>query len=137
MMLPFQDINLTAVLIAAIISFAFGALWYSPILFIKTWMKLTNTKESDCKNAGKTMIYGFIINLIRTYILALVITIMNVTTVSEVMIIAILLWLAMSVPIETNGVLWERKPINLFWLNSIYFLITTWITASILVTWPW
>lgn len=31
------DISLWAVLLAAVLSFAFGALWYSPVLFLKEW----------------------------------------------------------------------------------------------------
>lgn len=32
-----NDINFIAVIIATIISFGFGALWYSPLMFIKPW----------------------------------------------------------------------------------------------------
>lgn len=32
-----NDINLLAVLGASVVSFAFGALWYSPLLFMRPW----------------------------------------------------------------------------------------------------
>jgi Protein of unknown function (DUF1761) len=34
-----EGLNAWAVLVAAIVSFALGALWYSPALFLKTWAR--------------------------------------------------------------------------------------------------
>ncbi len=36
--MPEVSVNLLAVLIAAVINMAIGALWYSPALFAKAWL---------------------------------------------------------------------------------------------------
>ena len=34
-------VNYIAILVAAVVSFFIGALWYSPLLFAKRWIKAT------------------------------------------------------------------------------------------------
>ena len=34
-----NEINIWAILVATVASFAFGALWYSPLLFLKPWSR--------------------------------------------------------------------------------------------------
>ena len=44
-------INHWAVLVAAISDFAVGALWFSPVLFYKPWLKENNLTEEILKKA--------------------------------------------------------------------------------------
>ena len=56
----FGGFNWLSVFVAAIIGFALGAFWYSPLLFSKPWMDLQNLKEEDLKTGwGKAMIVTF------------------------------------------------------------------------------
>ena len=57
-MLPLPVINFAAVLVAAIVGFIIGILWYGP-LFGKSWMRLMGMtdkqlKEARQKGMGKT-----------------------------------------------------------------------------------
>lgn len=45
----FSDVNLVAVLVAGVVDMVIGALWYSPVLFAKSWMRLIGKKEEDMK----------------------------------------------------------------------------------------
>lgn len=52
-----MDINIPAVLAASFSSFVFGALWYSPLLFLKRWCAETGVNPNkDVSNPGK--VYG-------------------------------------------------------------------------------
>lgn len=44
-----SDINYYAVLVAALLSFAVGGLWYSPLLFGKMWLEEMQLKAEDIK----------------------------------------------------------------------------------------
>ena len=46
-------INYLAVLVSAIIGMIIGALWYSPLLFGKLWMKLSGMTEKQLNEAKK------------------------------------------------------------------------------------
>ena len=51
--MPTVDINYLAVLIAALASYVLGALWYSPVLFGKLWMKLSKIDPKNMDAAKK------------------------------------------------------------------------------------
>ena len=52
-----MDINYIAVLVASIVSFAFGAIWYSPLLFMSQWCHEAGIDQSKgVENPGK--VYG-------------------------------------------------------------------------------
>lgn len=61
-------INHWAVLVCAAANLFLGALWYSPFLFYKAWMKENNFTEEDLKQINPAKTYGI------TFILALIIS---------------------------------------------------------------
>jgi hypothetical protein len=66
-------INHWAVLACAIANLMLGALWYSPMLFYKAWMKENNFTEEDIKknfNPAKTYGLTLLFSLIISYNLA-------------------------------------------------------------------
>ena len=66
-------INHWAVLVCAIANLALGALWYSPLLFYKVWLKENNLTEEIIKQKFSPLkMYGlsFILSLIISYNLA-------------------------------------------------------------------
>lgn len=49
-----NEMNLIAVLVATVVSFAFGALWYSPLLFIKPWARAAGVDpDTPIANPGR------------------------------------------------------------------------------------
>ena len=65
-------INHWAVIVAALSDFAVGALWYSPLLFYKAWMRENNFSQELLKKGNPMVIYGltFVLALIISYNLA-------------------------------------------------------------------
>jgi hypothetical protein len=65
-------INHWAVLICAIANLALGALWYSPLLFYKSWMTENNFTDEDIKKVNPTKTYSItlLISVIISYNLA-------------------------------------------------------------------
>jgi hypothetical protein len=65
-------INHWAVLVCAILNLALGALWYSPLMFYKAWMKENKFTDEDIKkvNPAKTYTLTVIFSLIICYNLA-------------------------------------------------------------------
>jgi membrane-associated HD superfamily phosphohydrolase len=65
-------INHLAVFAAALSDFVVGALWYSPLLFAKVWMRETGITEEKMKKDNPLVKYGltFIFSLVITYNLA-------------------------------------------------------------------
>ena len=74
--MDFSQVNIFAVIIAAISSFAVGGLWYSRLLFGNAWMKASGITEEASKNANMGKIFGFafIFSLVMSLNLALFLT---------------------------------------------------------------
>ena len=65
-------INHWAVFTCAIVSFIIGALWFSPLLFYRTWQKENNLSDEDITKINHAKVYSisFILALIISYNLA-------------------------------------------------------------------
>ena len=61
------EINVWAVLVAAIASFIFGALWYSPLLCLKPWCRESGV-DPDAQITNPAKVYG--ITFVLTFITA-------------------------------------------------------------------
>jgi hypothetical protein len=69
----FQNLNWLAIIVAAVSAFALGALWYSPFMFVKRWMKESGVTKESAKNTKivKTFGLAFILSLIASFFLAM------------------------------------------------------------------
>ena len=123
---------------ASVASFIFGALWYGP-LFGKTWAKLMNFTDRDAKKAkqkgmAKLLIANFVGTLITVFVLSTLLNRMYINSVAKSAEVAVLLWLGFYASSTLlGGVLWESKPIKLYMLNAVYWLINLIIIGAIVV----
>lgn len=66
-----QAVNLWSVILAAILGFLFGGLWFQPFAFGPAWQKLILTKPEDRKRGQKrALLSTFVIYLFIAYALA-------------------------------------------------------------------
>ena len=65
-------INHWAVLLCAAVNLLLGALWYSPMLFYKAWMKENKFTEEDVKKVNPAKTYGttIVLSIMISYNLA-------------------------------------------------------------------
>jgi hypothetical protein len=65
-------INHLAVLVCALANLVLGALWYSPLLFYKGWLKESGLSEDQVAKTNPVKIYGlaFLFALVMSYNLA-------------------------------------------------------------------
>jgi len=65
------SIPIWGVLFAALSAFLIGGVWYSPTMFLNSWMKMTGTKDADMKkNFPVAMALMAVGALLTAYILA-------------------------------------------------------------------
>jgi len=134
------DINYIAVFVATLVSFVLGFLWYSPSWFGTTWMKLSGidmkkAKAAQKKGMGKTMFIGFLSTLVMAYVLAWFIKMMSIGTAIGGMQTAFWIWLGFFAMPQLGIVLWERKPVQLYYINTGHYLVTLLIMGAILAVW--
>lgn len=59
-----DQLNIIAVIAAALSSFALGGFWYSPILFGKQWMKEVNFDQKNAGHPAKVFGLSFVFSLV-------------------------------------------------------------------------
>ncbi len=71
--LSFNELNWLAIVVSAISAFALGGLWYSPVLFVKIWMRETGITEESAKSANMAKIFGlsFLLAMLAAILLGL------------------------------------------------------------------
>jgi hypothetical protein len=132
-------INYPAVLVAAILNMALGALWYSPAVFGKAWMELVGFKPEDAQTrmAGMQRVYilTFIGSFVMAYALARVLWYAKVASMGGGIMIGLLAWLGFVATTHGTNYLFEGKPFRLFTINTGYFLVALVIMGALLAVW--
>jgi len=126
-----------AILVAALIQFFLGAIWYS-LLFAKPWMALvghTPTPGQRPKGAITSMIVSFIGGLLLAFILAHVIYWAGADTLHRGLFIGFICWLGFVAAPLLSETMYERRPGKLFLINSGYWLLSMLISGTVLALW--
>ncbi len=69
----FHNLNWLAIFVAAASAFVLGGLWYSPLMFVKIWMKETGITPDSTKKTNMFKIFGlsFLLSLVASFFLAM------------------------------------------------------------------
>jgi hypothetical protein len=111
------------ILITAVLSFVLGWAWYSPVLFGKPWtrlMKFTPEHMEAAKKKGmaKPIIISFISSLVTVSVFFSLADTLVALSLSGLLMLAVLIWLAFEVPFFLNAALWEGRDWTLFWIGA-------------------
>ena len=130
-----QQINLVAALVAGVIGFFPGALWYSNLMFLPRWARelgidLTNPPEK--KNHGREIAIGLFASLVAAIVFALI------AGPAPMLDHTLLLALACAGLIGTAFAiqyLFERRSLAFWAINASYHLVQFLLFAVVLGLW--
>ena len=133
-MIPISDVSLLAVVVATIACMALGFTWYSPNVFGNTWMKLVGMDKSQVNDADMKcgMKIGLLATLINVFFLSVILHMVGTESVGHAAKVATVLWAATVLPGELHGVAWEKRPMQLLYINAGNALVTYILAAAIL-----
>lgn len=131
--------NLAPIVVATIANMALGFLWYSPYLFGNQWIKFMGFTEKSMNEAKKKIgpMYGLATlgALVMAYVLALVLSQLNITTMEKALQITFWLWLGFVMPVQLTEVIFGGKKFQIFFINTGYQLVSIIIMTLILFQW--
>lgn len=134
MILDFTDLNLWAVLVAAVVPFFVGFLWYGPF-FGKAWQKEVGISDKDMKNANMPQIFGlsFLANLVTVYVLAGMLN-ANPEDLDWVNGAITGLWvgLAFQAAVLATHYLFTRSSLKHWIIDAVYSIVTVTLAGAIL-----
>ena len=130
-------VNYIAVLVATVIAYIIGMLWYSPLLFGKIFMRLKkiDPKKTKMKMGAGTIIGGIIVTFIINFFLCIFLSSVDRTTFIDGALYGVLLWFGFIATTLFNYVLYEKQPIALYLINSLHYLVVLIISGGILAVW--
>lgn len=134
------EVNYLLVLLAAIVAMLVGAAWYSPLLFGNEWQKFSGIspekpERARQKGTGKYYAIQFCATLLMSYILALFVCFLHATSFSDGAKIGFWLWLGIAVPVSLDSVLWERKSVFVYFIDTGHYLASLVLMGGIFAIW--
>lgn len=124
-----------AIIIAAISQFVLGALWYSPLLFGKVWMKIMGADSlspEDLKSMQKSMAPFYLLQLVLSVLFSWQLwrTLLSFGTES-LYAHAFMLWLGFILPIQVGSVIWGKTE-KKFWVKQILIMTSYQLVGMLL-----
>ena len=130
------QVNWLAVIVAAIAMFGLGAVWYSPVLFVKQWAKAAGVSREGSPGPGfvRIMILAFVLTLVMAANLAVFLAGPNTTLGFAVAasLAAGLGWATLSLWIIS---LFEQRPFAYVLINGGYITVGFVLMGLILGLW--
>jgi len=138
----YVTINYWAVLLAGVLSMALGALWYSPYLFGMTWVKLSKFSTKDLarlKKSGsvkRSYTIMFLTTLVTGYVLSHFVDYIGAASLLGGVQLGFWIWLGIAAPLQLGMVLWEGRPVKLYFLITGHTLANLVLVSAVLAVWP-
>ena len=134
-----SNINYLAVLVAAIGSFALGALWYSPILFGKAWQKQLGYTDEYLQSGSMGKIFGtsFLLMLIMAWGMGMLLQGHGENQIDWLsgLIHGLVVGIAFAGTSIGINYLYQRKSFKLWAIDAFYQIIFLTIMGMILGAW--
>ena len=131
----FFSANVLAVLVAAVLQWLIGWLWFG-VIFSKSYRALVGVAEGQKKgNPGGVMALVFITNLIITFAVAQIVVLSHVSTFNMGLFIGVVCGLGFVAPPLLALHVSEGKPFKLYGINTVYWLIAMGLSGGMLALW--
>lgn len=134
-----QSHNWLAIIVAAVVAFLIGGLWYSPLLFARQWMAAHAHSPDDVARmkADAPRAYGisFVAFLVMAFILQMVLNHVDAHTWLSGALWAAHLWLGFAVTIGLMANVYSGKKLSVFLIDAGYQLVYFLVMGAILGAW--
>ena len=134
----FEGINILAVLVAGVVFFVLGGLWYA-VIFAKPVQKAMNF-NAEQEAAAKAIFprnlgIHFVSGLLMSYMMAHTLNYFDVQTAMTGVHAGAGLWLGFVFPFSWVETAFEQRSSSMFWINSANSLVSLVVVGVILALW--
>lgn len=134
----FSNVNWLAVIVATIVYFSLGAVWYHEGVFGSKWAAGHGLKMDDPegrKGLGKIMAMSFFSFLIITIALAFLVVKMNLTVFISGVKLGLITGVGFSWMVLYISYLYTKKPVSIHLIDGMYHVLGQIVAAIILCLW--
>jgi hypothetical protein len=137
--MPQVQVNYLAILACGIVFMIVGALWYSPLLFGKPWMKAMGKSQEEIQDMQRGVWKSYIVSLlgalVMAFVLAHVIDYVKADTVLKGAHTGLWMWIGFVITSSLGGILFEARPKGLYFIYNGYQLVSLVLMGIILAVW--
>ena len=135
-----MKIKYPAVLVATLVHYILGGLWYSPLLFGNKFIQLINwtpeqLRQIESESHAKELVIAFVMSFLLVYILAHFVQYTKATNAFGGIQTAFWLWLGFVVTTHVPTVIFEQRSFGLFAINVAYQFVGCSLAGAILAVW--
>lgn len=137
--MPSFTVNYLAVVVAGVVAFMLGALWYSPALFARQWMAAHgHTPERLAamrQQMAKTYAISFVCFLVTAWVMAVLTSRVGVSGALGGVKLGGITWLGFAATIGLTANLYSDKPLAAYLIDAGYQLVYLVAMGVILAVW--
>jgi hypothetical protein len=132
-----ESVNFLAVLVGGIAYMILGALWYSPILFGKAWMRGSGKTEEQVRAGFKytSYLWAFVGSLLAAYGIARILVMFDASTLAQALKLAVVCGVCFVGAAFFVNDTFDRRPRGLTTINALYHLVGLIVIALIVGAW--
>jgi hypothetical protein len=130
-----SNVHWLAVLAGAAAYWVLGALWYSPMLFAKPWVKMNGLKTDDPDaKKGMGLMFGgsFVLMFVASTGLALLLQLLPGAGVMQAAKLGLLVSVCFSFTSNAISYLYTRKPAGLYAIDGGYHVVGSMLAAIVI-----
>ena len=132
-------VSFLPVLVAAVVVFVLGWLWYSPVLFYKPWMRLRGLDPvaamAGVKMPGGKLLVELVRCLLLAYVIARFVALLGISSWLMAVHFGFMAWIGFPVIILTGSVLWENTPWKVAAIHAGDWLVKLLVISVIVTLW--
>jgi hypothetical protein len=135
MMNHLHALNIVSVIVATIVYFMLGAVWYSPLLFSKSWASMQQIDMNDKSRLPLMMSLTFVLNFVIAIAMSILIAVTHIETLAGGAKLGFLVGSGFIAATLGMNYLYANRPFKLFLIDSGYHLVGTILIGSLLAVW--
>jgi len=132
-------VSFLPVLVAAVVVFVLGWLWYSPLLFYKPWMRLRGLDPvaamAGVKMPGGKLLVELVRCLLLAYVIARFVALLGISSWLMAVHFGFMVWIGFPVIILAGSVLWENTPWKVAAIHAGDWLVKLLVISVIVTLW--
>jgi hypothetical protein len=135
-MTHFHALNFLPIIAATIVYFMLGAVWYSPVLFSKSWSALQpEDAMKDKSNLPILLSMTFVLNFVIAIAMALLVALTNTATIIGGAKLGLLTGVGFSATTMGINSLYAKRSFKLFLIDGAYHIISFCLMGALLAVW--
>ena len=130
-----MEMSFLPIIVAIVLNMAIAMVWYSPWLFGKSWVTALGFDIKQMKASPLCYVGATIVCMVTVGVTAVLIHKFNITTLMEAIELGLYLWLGFIATNHFSGVLWAKKSLKVFYIDTGYLLVITLLNTILLTLW--